>query len=51
MSTIYEGHYRLQCCPFPGKQFHGFNPEDFIFTRPSGEERFVLSPDNVSGWY
>ena len=27
----------------------GCNREDFVFTRPPGVERFVLSPDNV--WY
>ena len=47
--TIHEGHQRLMCWPFPGKKFFGFNREDFVFTRPPGVERFVLSPDNV--WY
>ena len=46
---ICEGHQRLQCWPFPSRQFHGFHWEDFVFTRPPGVERFVLSPDNV--WY
>ncbi len=47
--TIHEGHQRLQCWPFPGKLYHGYNREDFVFTRPPGVERFVLNPDNV--WY
>lgn len=47
--TIHAGHQRLQCWPFPGKQYHGYNREDFVFTRPPGVERFVLNPDNV--WY
>ena len=47
--TVHEGHQRLQCWPFPGKKYYGFNREDFVFTRPPGVERFVLSPDNV--WY
>ena len=52
--TIHEGHQRLQCSgwPFPDnsdKKYCGFNREDFVFTRPPGVERFVLSPDNV--WY
>jgi len=47
--TIHEGHQRLQCWPFPGKPYHGYNREDFVFTRPPGVERFVLNPDNV--WY
>jgi hypothetical protein len=29
--------------------YHGYNREDFVFTRPPGIERFVLSPGNV--WY
>ena len=29
--------------------YYGYNREDFVFTRPPGVERFVLSPDNV--WY
>ena len=44
-----RGTQRLQCWPFPGKKYYGFNREDFVFTRPPGVERFVLSPDNV--WY
>ena len=47
--TIHEGHQRLQCWPFPGKSYHGYNREDFVFTRQPGVERFVLNPDNV--WY
>ena len=47
--TIHEGHQRLQCWPFPNMAYHGYNREDFVFTRPPGVERFVLSPDNV--WY
>ena len=47
--TIHEGHQRLQCWPFSDKKYYGFNREDFVFTRPPGVERFVLSPDNV--WY
>ena len=47
--TIHEGHQRLQCWPFPDRQFHGFNREDFVFVRPPGVEQFVLSADNV--WY
>ena len=47
--TIHEGHQRLQCWPFPDKKYYGYNREDFVFTRPPGVERFVLSPDNV--WY
>ena len=47
--TIFKGNQRLQCWPFPGKQYFGYNREDFVFTRPPGMERFVLSPDNV--WY
>ena len=39
----------MQCWPFPDKPFHGYNREDFVFTRPPGVERLVLSPDNV--WY
>ena len=46
---IHEGHQRLQCWPFPDRKFFGFNREDFVFVRPPGVERFVLSPDNV--WY
>ena len=45
--TFHEGHQRLQ--PFPSKSFHGYNREDFVFTRPPGVERFVLNPDNV--WF
>ena len=29
--------------------YYGYNREDFVFTRPPGVERFVLSPNNV--WY
>ena len=47
--TIHEGNQRLQCWPFPDRKFHGFNREDFVFVRPPGVERFVLSADNV--WY
>ena len=47
--TIHDGHQRLQCWPFPGRTYHGYNREDFVFTRPPGVERFVLNPDNV--WY
>ena len=47
--TVHEGHQRLQCWPFTGKKYYGFNREDFVFTRPPWVERFVLSPDNV--WY
>ena len=47
--TIHEGHQRLQYWPFSDKTYYGFNREDFVFTRPPGVERFVLSPDNV--WY
>ena len=59
--TTHEGHQRLQCWPFANMAYHGYNSEDFVFTRPSGVERFVLggrtvcaaeivlSPDNV--WY
>ena len=39
----------MQCWPFPDKPLQGYNREDFIFTRPPGVERFVLSPENV--WY
>ena len=39
----------MQCWPFPDRKFHGFNREDFVFVRPPGVERFVLSADNV--WY
>ena len=47
--TIHEGNQRLQCWPFPDRKFYGFNREDFVFVRPPGGERFVLSADNV--WY
>ena len=47
--TIHDGHQRLQCWPFPNMAYHGYNLEDFVFTRPPGVERFVLSQDNV--WY
>ena len=47
--TIHEGHQRLQSWPYPGMTYYGYNREDFVFTRPPGVERFVLSPDNV--WY
>ena len=47
--TIHEGNQRLHCWPFPDRKFHGFNREDFVFVRPPGVERFVLSADNV--WY
>jgi len=46
---VHEGHQRLQCWPFPDRKFFGYNREDFVFVRPPGVERFVLSPDNV--WY
>jgi hypothetical protein len=47
--NIHDGHQRLQCWPFPSMTYHGYNREDFVFTRPPGIERFVLSPGNV--WY
>ena len=47
--TIHGGHQCLQCWPFPNSTYHGYNREDFVFSRPPGVERFVLSPDNV--WY
>ena len=46
--TIHHGHQRLQCWPFPNKTYHGYNREDFVFTRPPGVKRFVLA-DSV--WY
>jgi hypothetical protein len=46
---VHDGHQRLQCWPFPDRKFFGYNREDFVFVRPPGVERFVLSPDNV--WY
>ena len=49
--TIHYGHQRLQCWPFPKRTYHGYNREDFVFTRPPGVERFVLSPDNLNLWY
>ena len=27
--------------------YHGYNREDFVFTRPPGVERFVLNTDSV----
>ena len=49
MHTIHKGLQRLLCLPFQGKQFHGYNREDFVFTRPPGVERYVVSPGNI--WY
>ena len=45
----YPGSQRLQCWPFPGQLYYGYNREDCVFIRPPGVERFVLDPDNV--WY
>ena len=45
--TIHDGHQRLR--PFPNRTYHGYNLEDFVFTRPPGVERFVLNQDSV--WY
>jgi hypothetical protein len=49
--TIHDGHQRLPCWPFqsPNMTYHGYNLEDFVFTRLPGVERFVLNPYNV--WY
>ena len=47
--TIHDGHQRLQCWPFPNRMYHGYNREDYVFTRPPGVERFMLNPDSV--WY
>ena len=41
---IRDGHQRLHCWPFP---YHGYDREDFVFTRQPAVGRFVLSPDNV----
>ena len=37
--TIHVGIQRLQCWPFPNtanRTYHGYNLEDFVFTRPPG---------------
>ena len=47
--TKHNGHQRLQCWPFPNRMYHGYNREDFVFSRPQGAERFVLNLDNV--WF
>ena len=47
--TIHDGHQRLQCWPFPERTYHGYNREDFVFTRSQRVEQFVLGQDNV--WY
>ena len=47
--TLYAGHQRVQCWPFPDMKFFDYNREDFVFIRPPGVEAFVLKPDNV--WY
>ena len=44
--TIHDGHQRLQCWPFPNRTYHENNRErreDFVFTRPPGVGRIVLS--------
>ena len=35
-NTIYEGHQCLQCWLLSDKTYDGFNPKDFVFTRPPG---------------
>ena len=47
--TIHDGHQRLQFWPFPKRTYHGYNREDFVFTRLPRVEQFVLGQNNV--WY
>jgi hypothetical protein len=41
---VHLGVQRLQCYPWAGMMYFGFNQEDFVFV-----QSFVLSPDNI--WY
>ena len=49
--TVYPGHQRVQCWPFPDLKYYHANRQDYVIVRPpeAAAMGFTPTPDNV--WY